>query len=90
MAAGLGLVFPSVQALTANSVESHEQGTAAGTLAAVQGLAMVIMPLICTLFYEINPILPYLIAAALLLLLSIGFAVYRPLVKQPDEVPVNS
>jgi len=78
MAAGLGLVFPSVQALTANSVEQHEQGAAAGTLAAVQGLAMVVMPLICTLFYEMNPILPYLIAAALLLLLSIGFAVYRP------------
>lgn len=72
MAAGLGLVFPSVQALTANSVEPHEQGTAAGTLAAVQGLAMVVMPLVCTLFYEFSPTLPYLTAAALLLLLSAG------------------
>lgn len=84
MAAGLGLVFPSVQVLTANGVEQHEQGTAAGTLAAVQGLAMVIMPLICTLLYEVNPVLPYLVAASLLLLLSIGFTVFRASIQQSE------
>jgi DHA1 family tetracycline resistance protein-like MFS transporter len=88
MAAGLGLVFPSVQALTANSVEQHEQGTAAGTLSAVQGLAMVIMPLICTLLYEVNLVLPYLVAASLLLLLGIGFVIHQ-FNGKPPETPVS-
>lgn len=73
MAAGLGMVFPSIQTITANAVEKSEQGTAAGTISAVQGLAMVVMPLLCTALYKISPETPYLSAAVLLLLLAVLF-----------------
>ncbi|MDX3774732.1 MFS transporter [Chromatiaceae bacterium AAb-1] len=73
MAAGLGMVFPSIQTITANAVAKTEQGTAAGTISAVQGLAMVIVPLVCTALYKISPETPYLTAAGLLLLLTVVF-----------------
>ncbi len=77
MAAGLGLVFPSIQTLTANAVSEHEQGTAAGTVSAVQGMAMVIMPVASTLLYRIRPEAPYLCAAFFLLLLGLGVYTHR-------------
>ena len=46
MAAGMGLVFPSIQALAANAVTADEQGIAAGSVIAVQGMAMVVAPLV--------------------------------------------
>ncbi|MFK3788681.1 MFS transporter [Pseudomonas piscis] len=71
---GMGLLFPSFQALTADSVEAHEQGAAAGTVAAAQGLGMVVGPLIGTLLYRWSPNAPYLlitlVLAALLLVAS--------------------
>ena len=70
-AAGLGMVFPGMQAITANSVEAHEQGAAAGTVSAVQGFAMIISPLLATLLYKIEPTLPYLTSALILFLLSL-------------------
>lgn len=84
-AVGLGLVFPSVQAIAANSVNREEQGAAAGSVAAAQGFAMVMMPLLCTLLYEVNPILPYLAASLLLLLLGVGL-LRRP---RQDNPPVT-
>lgn len=71
MAAGMGLVFPSIQTMAANAVGPDEQGIAAGSVTAVQGMAMVIAPLICTLLYGITPWLPYILAASLLLLLAL-------------------
>lgn len=70
MAAGMGLVFPSIQTLAANAVSPEEQGIAAGSVTAVQGMAMVIVPLACTLLYGVRPWLPYTVAASLLLLLA--------------------
>jgi len=70
-AAGLGMVFPGFQAMTANAVESHEQGAAAGTVSAAQGLAMVIAPLIATLLYKIDPSIPFWFVALALIVLSI-------------------
>lgn len=72
MALGLGMVFPAMQALAADSVESARQGAAAGAVSAAQGLAMVIVPLICTGLYHLAPVLPYLLAAFMLLLLSLA------------------
>ncbi|MDW3687597.1 MFS transporter [Cupriavidus sp. CV2] len=69
-AAGLGMVFPAAQALAANSVEAGEQGLAAGTLSAAQGLASVVSPLTFTLLYQWYWLLPYLLACALLCILS--------------------
>jgi MFS family permease len=72
MAAGMGLVFPSIQTLAANAVSPEEQGIAAGSVTAVQGMAMVIVPLACTLLYGLRPWVPYVVAASLLLLLAVA------------------
>lgn len=70
-AAGLGMVFPAAQALAANSVQAEEQGLAAGTLSAAQGLASVVSPLTFTLLYQWHWVLPYLLAGLLLCMLSV-------------------
>ena len=64
MAFGMGLIFPNFQALAANAVEPHEQGAAAGTLSAAQGLGMVLGPVVGTVLYRVAPSLPYLLVAA--------------------------
>ena len=66
MAFGMGLIFPNFQALAANAVEPHEQGAAAGTLSAAQGLGMVLGPIVGTLLYRVAPWLPYLLMGAAL------------------------
>ena len=66
----MGLVFPSIQTLAATAVSPEEQGIAAGSVTAVQGMAMVIVPLACTLLYGLRPWVPYVVAASLLLLLA--------------------
>lgn len=63
---GMGWVFPSFSALAANSVEPHEQGAAAGSVAAAQGLGMVLGPLVGTLIYGLGPNAPYLLAGLML------------------------
>ncbi|MFL6587278.1 MAG: MFS transporter [Luteimonas sp.] len=68
---GMGFVFPSFQALAADSVESHEQGAAAGTVAAVQGMGMVAGPLLGTLLYRCSPSAPYLFVGVVLAVLSL-------------------
>lgn len=73
---GMGMILPAFPALTANSVEPHEQGTAAGTVASAQGLGMVIGPLVGAVFYQWSPAAPYLFAASMLLLVA-GMAILR-------------
>lgn len=68
---GMGLVRPSIQALTADCVEAHEQGAAAGTVASMQGLAMTLGPLVGTLLYGLSPAVPYLLVGSLLLALAL-------------------
>lgn len=70
-AAGMGWIFPSFAALAANAVEASEQGATAGSVGAAQGLGVVVGPLAGTLIYAIEPRLPYLVAAALLLLIAL-------------------
>ncbi|RRT95611.1 MFS transporter, partial [Stenotrophomonas sp. 278] len=69
---GMGFVFPSFQALAADSVDAHEQGAAAGAVASVQGFGMVIGPMVGTLLYRVAPPMPYLLVGVLLLALSIA------------------
>ncbi|WP_282297215.1 MFS transporter [Stenotrophomonas sp. PS02289] len=73
---GMGFVFPSFQALAADSVDAHEQGAAAGAVASVQGLGMVIGPMVGTLLYRVAPPLPYLLVGVLLLALSVAAALH--------------
>lgn len=86
MAAGMGLVFPSIQTLAANAVTADEQGIAAGSVIAVQGMAMVVAPLVCTLLYGVRPWMPYVVAASLLLLVALAAAL-KP--RQPLPRPAS-
>ena len=70
-ACGMGMVFPALQAMAANAVRADEQGLAAGTVAAAQGLAMVVAPLASGGLYHLSPSLPYMAAVALLALVGI-------------------
>jgi MFS transporter, DHA1 family, tetracycline resistance protein len=69
---GMGFVFPSFQALAADSVDAHEQGAAAGAVASVQGLGMVIGPMLGTLLYRVSPSVPYLLVGGVLATLSLA------------------
>ncbi|MGM0701586.1 MAG: MFS transporter [Pseudomonadota bacterium] len=73
-AAGMGLLWPSISAMAANAVEPHEQGTAAGTVSAAQGLGTVLGPLLGTVIYTVDVTAPYMLIAVLLLALVPGGA----------------
>ncbi|KAF1016851.1 MAG: Tetracycline resistance protein, class C [Stenotrophomonas maltophilia] len=74
---GMGFVFPNFQALAADSVQAHEQGAAAGTVAAVQGMGMVVGPMLGTVLYRAGMSLPYLLVGVLLLALSLAAFLHR-------------
>ncbi len=61
---GMGMVMPAFQAITANSVSKDEQGAAAGTVSAFQGIGIIAGPLASTMLYGINPSLPFIVAAS--------------------------
>lgn len=63
---GMGWIYPSVSALAANAVAPHEQGAAAGSVAAAQGLGIVIGPLAGTAIYAVSATIPYLLLGLLL------------------------
>ncbi|BAQ81535.1 MFS transporter [Pseudomonas sp. St29] len=69
-AAGMGWIFPSFAALASNAVDAAEQGATAGSVGAAQGLGVVVGPLAGTLIYGLEPRLPYLLAALLLVLVA--------------------
>ncbi len=69
MAIGLGLLFPAIQAISANSVDKDEQGAAAGTISAIQGLSSILVPIVATVLYQINQSLPYWCAASFMAIL---------------------
>lgn len=63
---GMGWVYPSVSALAANSVEAHEQGAAAGSVAAAQGLGVILGPIVGTSIYAFNTAAPYALIGVML------------------------
>lgn len=69
-AAGMGWMFPAFAAMASNAVAAHEQGAAAGSVGAAQGLGIVLGPLVGTLLYEAGPGVPYALAALLLVLVA--------------------
>lgn len=72
MAFGMGWVYPSVAVMAANSVERHEQGVAAGTVGAAQGLGIVIGPVFGTALYTIEMTLPYLLVGIVLIIAGLA------------------
>ncbi len=71
IAAGMGWIYPSLSALAANAVEAHEQGAAAGAVAAAQGLGTVLGPLAGALAYQIAGGAPYGLSAAMILIAAL-------------------
>lgn len=67
---GMGFVFPAFQGLAADAVQAHEQGAAQGTVASVQGLGMVVGPMLGTMLYARDPATPYQMVALVLLVLA--------------------
>lgn len=70
-AAGMGFVFPAFSALAANAMQASEQGATAGSIGAAQGMGAVIGPLAGTLVYAVDPRLPFLAVALLLLVVGL-------------------
>jgi F0F1-type ATP synthase assembly protein I len=60
-----------VSALAANSVSSEEQGAAAGTVTAAQGVGVVVGPMLGTFIYAFHATAPYVMVAVLLLAISV-------------------
>lgn len=92
-AAGMGWVYPSISALAANSVERDEQGATAGTVAAAQGLGMIVGPLAGTLVYGIDGRVPYALIAVLLIATSLWPTPARrrsPAVAEPVSPPAST
>lgn len=77
-ATGMGLIWPSIPALTANAVGPHEQGAAAGTVSAAQGLGTILGPLAGTAVYAMDHTAPYLMVCVLLLILCAWMLGSRP------------
>jgi MFS family permease len=73
-ASGMGLLWPSVSAMAANAVEPHEQGAAAGSVTAAQGLGTVLGPLLGTAIYAVDSTAPYVLIALLMAALVPGGA----------------
>jgi MFS transporter, DHA1 family, tetracycline resistance protein len=80
-AAGMGCVFPAFSAMASNAVDAREQGAAAGSVGAAQGLGIVLGPMAGTLLYETGPAAPYLLAAALLLIIALALPRARPVMR---------
>lgn len=74
---GFGMLIPAYMAITANSVESHEQGIAAGTVSSMQGVAVITAPLVSTIFYEINLNFPFIFSGISFLILVFIILFYR-------------
>lgn len=68
---GMGWVYPSVSALAANSVERHEQGATAGTIAAAQGLGVILGPIAGTAIYTMDNGAPYALVGVMLLVAAL-------------------
>lgn len=76
---GMGWVYPSLSALAANSVEAHEQGAAAGTVAAAQGLGTILGPLVGTAIYGVSPGAPYALVGVMLVATAVWL---RPIAQE--------
>ena len=74
---GLGMIMSAFLAITANSVKSHEQGIAAGTVSSAQGLGIIIGPILSTILYKISPEFPFIFAGIVFIILVIISLLYK-------------
>lgn len=78
---GFGLAVPGYTAAPTLLVGGEEQGGVAGLISATNGLAFVLGPLFGTALYGLRPEYPYIVGAAVLLLVS-AFAYAHPRVRR--------
>lgn len=74
---GFGILIPAYMTITANSVEAHEQGVAAGTVSSMNGFAVILAPLLSTALYEIDLIFPFVFSGVAFLILIFISLFYR-------------
>lgn len=67
---GMGWVYPSVSALAANAVDAHEQGAAAGSIAAAHGLGVILGPIVGSFVYTLDNGAPFALIGGLLLIVA--------------------
>ncbi|WP_411350071.1 MFS transporter [Paenibacillus sp. WLX2291] len=80
---GAGLLMPGFMAGASLSVRAEQQGSAAGFVAMMQGIAAIIAPLLSTLLYEVNRYIPFMLIGGLLIIVLIAVAgVWRRSVQQ--------
>ena len=65
---GIGLAFPGFRAAMTFAVEPHEQGAAAGVTSSIGGFGFILGPSLGTGLYGVNMLLPYLLAAVIIIL----------------------
>lgn len=67
---GMGWVYPSVSALAANAVDAHEQGAAAGSIAAAHGLGVILGPIVGSFVYTLDNGAPFALIGGLLFIVA--------------------
>lgn len=67
---GMGFVFPAYLAAASTAVRPDEQGAAMGTVGAAQAAGMVVAPIASTALYQVDPSLPFWVAALVLVAMA--------------------
>ena len=68
---GAGLMMPGFMAGSSLAVAREQQGGVSGLVAAVQGISAMIAPILSTTLYQVDKHLPFVVVAALVLLMAI-------------------
>lgn len=82
---GNGLIFPGMMAGASLCADAHHQGSVAGLIAAVQGLASILVPIGSTVLYHMRPELPFLLAMVGMFLVFVLFAAPRTAALHPVD-----
>jgi len=84
---GYGMTMPGLQGAASLTVTTEEQGSAAGLLSAAMALGFVVGPLAGTALYQVMPRLPFMLGAALCLVLALGAWLGGRRAAMPDVMP---
>ncbi|GIN94304.1 MFS transporter [Siminovitchia terrae] len=68
---GAGLMMPGFMAGSSLAVAREQQGGVSGLVAAVQGISAMIAPILSTTLYQVDKHLPFVVVAAIVLLMAI-------------------
>lgn len=82
---GNGLIFPGVMAGASLCADDQNQGSVAGMIAAVQGLAAIVTPIGSTVLYHLRPELPFLLGIGCMILVLLIFSSLRSVALEDDD-----